>query len=86
MTREALAASAAGALFFSSFIHLPYHPSENPMPQNTFRYTLAQEPSLRRLIRQFPPRRAARHVRLVVLHHVPNDRRQPTHDRHAGDL
>ncbi len=38
MTREALAASAAGAFFSSTFIHLPYHPSENPTPQNTFRY------------------------------------------------
>ncbi len=38
MTREALAAGAAGAFLSSTFIHLPYHPSENPTPQNTFRY------------------------------------------------
>ncbi len=42
MTRKALAARAAGAFFSSGRIHLPYHASENPPPQITFRYALSQ--------------------------------------------
>jgi hypothetical protein len=31
-------------------------------------------------------RRTADHIRLLVLHHVPEDRRQPTHHRHPRNL
>ena len=44
MTRRALAACAAGAFFSSGLIHLPYHASENPTPQSTFRYASSHNP------------------------------------------
>ena len=84
MTRSALAARSARAVLSSQSIHLPYHASENPTPPTMFR--AARRVASRRPRRQFAPRRAAQHVRLVVFDHVPDDRRQPTHHRHPGDL
>ena len=41
---------------------------------------------LRRLLRQFFLGWASNHVALLVLYHVPDDRRQPAHHRHPGNL
>jgi len=38
------------------------------------------------LLTKFSSRRTAHHIGFVVLHHVPNHRRQPTHHRHVCNL
>ena len=84
MTRRPWRLDPPGPFCLLSSIHLPYHASENPTPPTMFR--AGRRVASCRPRRQFAPRRAAQHVRLVVFHHVPYDRRQPTHYRHPRDL
>jgi len=80
---------------------LPPSPSPRPAPAGAATWgrarakarrggPLLSSPSrglvLRRLLRQFLLGWASNHVALLVLYHVPDDRRQPAHHRHPGNL
>lgn len=85
MTRKALAACAAGAVFVFQFYSFALSCLLKSAAVKDILLIIVVA-DLRRSGSEFPSRWTARHVWFLVFHHVPNDRSQPTHYRHACNL